>query len=58
MDFEDACVASTFVKSDVVVGVHYDTFDYIKIDKEKALAHFKAEGKILLLPAIGETIDL
>ncbi len=58
MDYEDACVASSFVKCDVVVGVHYDTFDYIKIDKEKALAHFKGAGKILLLPAIGETIEI
>jgi L-ascorbate metabolism protein UlaG (beta-lactamase superfamily) len=58
MDYEDACTACEFVKSDVVVGVHYDTFGYIEIDKEKAFAHFKAEGKVLLLPAIGETIEL
>jgi hypothetical protein len=42
----------------VVVGVHYDTFDYIKVDKEKALAHFKGAGKILLLPAVVETIEI
>ena len=39
-------------------GYHYNTFDIIKIDTEKALADFKAAGKTLLLPAIGETITL
>jgi len=58
MDVADAIHASEFVKSPVVVGVHYDTFDYIKIDKEKAVADFKAAEKILLLPGVGETITL
>jgi L-ascorbate metabolism protein UlaG (beta-lactamase superfamily) len=58
MGVEDAIIAADFVKCNVVVGVHYNTFGYIEIDTEKAQADFKAEGKILLLPAIGETIDL
>ncbi len=58
MDIADAIIASDFVKSNTVVGVHYDTFGYIKIDKEKARADFAAAGKTLLLPAIGETIDV
>jgi L-ascorbate metabolism protein UlaG (beta-lactamase superfamily) len=58
MGVEDAITAADFVKCHVVVGVHYNTFGYIEIDTEKAQADFKAAGKILLLPAIGETIDL
>ncbi|TAF98423.1 MAG: hydrolase, partial [Bacteroidetes bacterium] len=41
-----------------VVGVHYDTFGYIKVDKEKAQKLFTSKGKSLLLPAIGETITV
>jgi hypothetical protein len=41
-----------------VIGVHYNTFPVIEIDTEEALAKFKRENKVLLLPAIGETIEL
>jgi hypothetical protein len=41
-----------------IVGVHYDTFGYIKIDHEKAKQAFKDAGIILYLPGIGETIEL
>ncbi len=58
MDVEDALHATNFIKCNKVVGVHYDTFGYIKIDKEKAQSDFKAADKTLLLPAIGETIEL
>jgi L-ascorbate metabolism protein UlaG (beta-lactamase superfamily) len=58
MDIEDAVMAADFVKCSVVVGVHYNTFGFIKIDTEKAIAAFKAEGKTLLLPEIGQTIEL
>lgn len=58
MGIEDAIHAAEMVKSQVVVGVHYDTFPPIQLDKELALSEFEAAGKTLLLPAIGETIDL
>ena len=58
MGVEDAIHAAEFVKCHVVVGVHYNTFDLIKIDTAKAQEDFKAAGKTLLLPAIGETITL
>ena len=47
-----------FVQCNTVVGVHYNTFDLIKIDTEKAIADFKAAGKTLLLPKMGETIEV
>jgi L-ascorbate metabolism protein UlaG (beta-lactamase superfamily) len=58
MDVDDAILATRYIGCDNVIGVHYDTFDAIKIDKEEALAKFKREQKVLLLPGIGETIEL
>ena len=58
MDADDAILAANMVQCNTVIGVHYDTFDYIKIDKNAATDNFKAAGKTLLLPGIGETIDL
>ena len=58
MDVDDALIATRYIGCDQVIGVHYDTFDAIKIDSEEALAKFERENKVLLLPAIGETIEL
>jgi L-ascorbate metabolism protein UlaG (beta-lactamase superfamily) len=58
MDVADAIRAAEFVQTNKVVGVHYNTFGFIKIDKEKAKIEFTKAGKTLLLPAIGETIDV
>jgi L-ascorbate metabolism protein UlaG (beta-lactamase superfamily) len=58
MDVDDALLATKYIACDTVIGVHYDTFPVIKIDKEGAVAKFKRENKSLLLPAIGETIPL
>jgi len=58
MGYEDAILASDFVECDKVVGCHYDTFGYIKINQDDALKAFNDKGKTLLLPAIGETIDV
>ncbi|MCD0487205.1 metal-dependent hydrolase [Pedobacter sp. MC2016-14] len=58
MDVDDAILATKYIQCDKVIGVHYDTFPPIKIDKEEALAKFKREQKLLHLPAIGETIAL
>jgi len=58
MGLEDAATAAKMVQSDTVIGVHYDTFGFIRIDHEKATAYFKTNGLNLLLPKIGETIDV
>ena len=58
MDVDDAVIAADFIQCDKIIGVHFDTFGYIKIDHEAAKAKFKAAGKELILPAIGETIEL
>ncbi len=58
MDVQEAIKAAEFVKCDKVVGVHYDTFPPIKIDTEAAVKAFEQVGKKLLLPKIGETIEV
>jgi L-ascorbate metabolism protein UlaG (beta-lactamase superfamily) len=58
MDHLEAIEAAGMVQCRKVVGVHYDTFGFIKIDKKKAVADFTQRGLELLLPAIGETINI
>jgi hypothetical protein len=40
------------------VGVHFDTFGWIKIDHEAAKKAFADKGVELILPTIGATIEL
>ena len=58
MGYADAARAAEFLNVDTIVGVHYDTWPPIAIDKAAAKDHFRAAGKTLLLPALGETINL
>jgi len=58
MDVEDAIIASDFLECDKILGYHYDTFGYIKIDKEDAIKKFFNKGKDLMLLEIGGSIEL
>ncbi|HRC15725.1 MAG TPA: metal-dependent hydrolase, partial [Bacteroidia bacterium] len=58
MGADDAILASDFIKCNKVIGLHYDTFGYIKIDQEEAVRKFKEKGKELILMKIGETIEV
>ena len=60
MSVDNAIIASNFIKCDKIVGMHYDTFESIKIDKESAKAKFDAIGKelILILISVGESIEI
>jgi L-ascorbate metabolism protein UlaG (beta-lactamase superfamily) len=58
MDVEDAIIASDFVACDKVLGYHYDTFGYIKINHEEAIRKFFDKGKDLMLLEIGSFIEL
>lgn len=58
MDPDDAVIAAAYVNCDKVIGVHYDSFPVISIDKNFAVESFKRAQKTLLLPAIGETLAL
>ena len=57
MDVEDAIMASDFVKCNKILGYHYDTFHFIKLeDRDLAIRSFKAKGKELILLGIGHTV--
>lgn len=58
MDYEDAIIASDFVDCSLVLGVHYDTFPYIKIDRKAAKKAFSDAGKELILLEIGESFEI
>ncbi len=58
MGYEDAVEAAKMVDVTSVVGVHYDTFPYIKINHQQAKQAFADEGITLHLPGIGENITL
>ena len=58
MGVDDAIIASDFVECDNVLGCHYDTFGYIEIDPQEAIAKFKAAGKKLHLLEIGKSMEV
>lgn len=58
MGMDEAAIAADYINCDRIVGMHYDTFGYILLDHQAAIRHFEQKGKTLLLPAIGETIEL
>lgn len=58
MDVEDALIASDFLECDKVLGYHYDTFGYIKINHQEAKKKFYDKGKDLMLLEIGASIEL
>lgn len=53
MNYKDAVMASQFIECDRIIGCHYDTFGFIKIEHEEAMAAFSAKGKELILMPIG-----
>lgn len=55
MGIDDAVICADFIKCKNIVGVHYDTFGYIKINKEEAKSKFEKAGNKLTLLEIGES---
>jgi L-ascorbate metabolism protein UlaG (beta-lactamase superfamily) len=58
MDAADAAECAVMIDCKKIVGIHYDTFGFIKIDHEKAKKIFADKGAELLLIKIGETITI
>ncbi len=58
MGARDAVRCAELVGTHTVIGLHYDTFPPIRIDIAKTRQLFDETGKSLLLPDIGETIDV
>ncbi len=57
MDAKDAAECSKMIDCKNIMGVHYDTFGFIKIDHDAARQAFDAVGAKLTLLKIGETAN-
>jgi len=55
---KSAVVASDFIKCKRIIGCHYDTFGYIKIDHKKAISKFAKSNKELILLKIGSNLKI
>lgn len=58
MSVDNAIIASDFIKCNEIIGMHFDTFGFIKINHEEAIEKFRLSGKNLILMNIGQTINL
>lgn len=58
MGVEDALIASNFVECKTIIGCHFDTFGFVKIQKQEAIQSFKNAGKSLILPEIGKYFEV
>ena len=58
MGVDNTVICSDFIKCNKIVGMHYDTFGYIKIDHNDAVSKFKNAGKELNLLEIGTTSEI
>lgn len=58
MGAADAAKASKLCGAPLTIGVHFNTFPAIEINREAAMETFQKAHQRLLLPAIGETITL
>lgn len=52
MGIDDAILASKYINCKKIIGMHYDTFGYIKLDHEKAIEKFEEQGLVLNLMKI------
>jgi len=52
MDYQDALLASDFLRCNTIIGSHFDSFGFIKIDHEAARKAFSEKGKTLILMEI------
>lgn len=57
MGVDNAIIAAEFIKCRNIIGMHYDTFGYIKIDTDAAARKFRNSGNTLTLFSVGETKD-
>ena len=52
MGVDDAIIAAKYINCKKIIGMHYDTFGYIKIEHEKAIRKFEDAGLSLSLMKI------
>ena len=56
MDVSDAVIAAEFIQCKRIIGSHFDTFGFIKIEHEAARKAFADAGRELILLGIGEAL--
>jgi len=58
MDIDDSIACAHMIKCSNIIGVHYDTFPAIEIDKKMAVVKYKEAGKELTLITIGNAVEM
>lgn len=58
MDVDDAIRAAKMIECNNIIGIHYNTFPPISIDKKEAIQKFEDAGLQLYLPEVGESVQL
>lgn len=58
MNAEEAVKCAEMIQCGRIIGVHYDSFPVININKEDAKSRFALANKELLLPGIGVSVDI
>ncbi len=58
MGIDDALIASDFVECQKIIGCHFDSFGFIKIDHEQSKNLFKSKDKELILLEIDEVLEM
>ncbi len=57
MGVDNAIIACDFIQCRDIIGMHYDTFGYIKVDHDDARKKFERAGLKLNLMKIGESVE-
>ncbi len=58
MGIDNAIIAAEFINCEKIIGLHYDTSEFIKIDHNEAIEKFSSAGKELILLPIGNSIEI
>jgi L-ascorbate metabolism protein UlaG (beta-lactamase superfamily) len=58
MGIDNAVIASDFIACERIIGMHYDTYEWIKIDQDDAKKKFDRASKELILMKIGEKMEM
>lgn len=58
MGIDNAVIASEFINCEKIIGLHYDTSEFIKINHEEAMEKFSNAGKELILLPIGNSLEI
>lgn len=58
MGIKDANLAADFIKTKKVIGSHFNTFEWIKIEPNEAREYFEQNNKELILMDISESVSI